>query len=83
MPNTLANRFSWDCLPDSILLSFFTHLPVKSLLYASQTCSNWYRVAGDQFVWRKKFCSHWKLLYGKTSLPPGKKIIKIYVTMKF
>ncbi|XP_006627358.2 S-phase kinase-associated protein 2 isoform X1 [Lepisosteus oculatus] len=43
--------FSWDSLPDELLLGIFHSLPLRDLLRASRVCKRWHRLAFDESLW--------------------------------
>ncbi|KAL1766362.1 S-phase kinase-associated protein 2 [Sigmodon hispidus] len=44
--------FSWDSLPDELLLEIFSCLCLPELLRASGVCKRWYRLSLDETLWQ-------------------------------
>ncbi|NWH68486.1 SKP2 protein, partial [Geococcyx californianus] len=44
--------FSWDALPDELLLAIFAYLPLNDLLKVSMTCKRWHRLSFDESLWQ-------------------------------
>ncbi|GAB1601652.1 F-box/LRR-repeat protein 12-like [Argonauta hians] len=42
----------FECLPDSLILAVFQHLPVKSLCICSAVCKRWKKISHDPSLWR-------------------------------
>lgn len=45
----------WEYIPEPILLKIFDLLPAKSILNAGETCSTWFKISHDDFLWKKIF----------------------------
>lgn len=45
-------RFSWDSLPDELLLAVFSSLGLPELLHAACVCRRWYHLAFDESLWQ-------------------------------
>ncbi|XP_041816401.1 S-phase kinase-associated protein 2 isoform X2 [Chelmon rostratus] len=47
-----TSGFSWDHLPDELLLRILFYLPLQDLLRMSIVCKRWHRLAFDDSLWR-------------------------------
>ncbi|KAJ7987126.1 hypothetical protein DPEC_G00335520 [Dallia pectoralis] len=46
-----STGFSWDNLPDELLLGILSYLPLKDLLRMSRVCKRWHRLSLDESLW--------------------------------
>uniref|UniRef100_A0A1A9WUC2 F-box domain-containing protein n=1 Tax=Glossina brevipalpis TaxID=37001 RepID=A0A1A9WUC2_9MUSC len=60
----------WWTLPELVLTQIFWLLPVKDILNAGTTCRRWYEIVNDEYLWKRKFHSHFKTDPG-IALKPG------------
>ncbi|GFO02708.1 F-box only protein 15 [Plakobranchus ocellatus] len=61
-----AMKASIECIPDEILSAIFWKLQIGDLITASQVCRRWYRVTGDNLLWKRYYCK----FVGPTSSEP-------------
>lgn len=54
---------SWEALPDELILSIFSYLPLTTLLKVARVCKRWHRLSFDESLW------HSLDLTGKSLLP--------------
>ncbi|KAB7505563.1 F-box/WD repeat-containing protein 5 [Armadillidium nasatum] len=67
----MNSNVNWVTLPDSILLKIFSYLNVAHISVISLVCSSWYRVAQDEFLWKRFFLEDFQISK-KKKLAPGK-----------
>ncbi|XP_009960159.1 PREDICTED: S-phase kinase-associated protein 2 [Leptosomus discolor] len=60
--------FSWDALPDELILAVFAYLPLKDLINVSLTCKRWHRLSFDESLWQTLDLSGRNLLPGVIGL---------------
>lgn len=59
----------WECIPEPILIEIFSFLSAKSILNAGETCSSWFKISHDDFLWKRIFKRDFKCR--KPDLKPG------------
>ncbi|XP_059171182.1 F-box only protein 15-like [Physella acuta] len=48
----VRTKASFESLPDEIIAQIFWKLQVSDLISAAQVCKRWYKVAGDNLLWK-------------------------------
>lgn len=51
----------WEYLPAPALYNIFKNLNYKELIYAGQTCVNWYNASKDDFLWKRLLIDKFKI----------------------
>ncbi|GFS00716.1 S-phase kinase-associated protein 2 [Elysia marginata] len=64
-------KASAENIPDEIISAIFWKLPIGDLITASQVCRRWYRVAGDNLLWKR----YYNKFVGPTSNEPEDKVV--------